>query len=174
MNGFPQFDASGRVALVTGAALGLGRAISLALANAGADVALGLRDIKTDNGLPDEVRKMGRRLLPLQTDVTNLGQVSRAVEGSAEHLGRLDILVNNAGRGPIDLAEDIKEKDFDRTITINLKRTFFAHRSHNPNRWRLDRQVVVPSAGLGITTVQGSDRIIDSGCRERNHQTHGS
>jgi NAD(P)-dependent dehydrogenase (short-subunit alcohol dehydrogenase family) len=129
MNGFPQFGVSGRVALVTGAARGLGRAISLALANAGADVALGLRDIKTDNGLADEIGKMGRRVLPLQMDVTNLGQISRAVEESAEHLGRLDILVNNAGWGPIDLAEDIKEKDFDRTITTNLKGTFFASQS---------------------------------------------
>jgi NAD(P)-dependent dehydrogenase (short-subunit alcohol dehydrogenase family) len=97
--------------------------------NAGADVALGLRDIKTDNGLADEIGKMGRRVLPLQMDVTNLGPISRAVEESAEHLGRLDILVNNAGWGPIDLAEDIKEKDFDRTITINLKGAFFASQS---------------------------------------------
>ena len=125
MNGFPQFDLSGQVALVTGAARGLGRAISLALANAGADVALGLRDIKTDNGLADEIAKMGCRVLLLQMDITNLDQITRAVEESARHFGHLDILVNNAGWGPIDLAEDITEKDFDRTLTINLKGTFF-------------------------------------------------
>ena len=58
---YPQFGLSGRVALVTGAARGLGRAISLALANAGADVALGLRDVHADSGLAAEIRKMERK-----------------------------------------------------------------------------------------------------------------
>ena len=67
---FPRFDVNDRVALVTGAARGLGRAISLALANSGADIALGLRDVRSDAGLAAEVRFLGRRLLPLQMDVS--------------------------------------------------------------------------------------------------------
>ena len=66
---FPQFGLSGQVALVTGAARGLGRAISLALAHAGADVTLGLRDVQADSGLAAEIRKMGRKALPLQMDM---------------------------------------------------------------------------------------------------------
>src|ERR1700742_4476913 len=66
LSGFPRFDVSGRVALVSGAARGLGRAISLALAHAGADVALGLRDVQADSGLAAAIRKMGRKALPLQ------------------------------------------------------------------------------------------------------------
>ena len=97
MNGFPQFNLAGQVALVTGAARGLGRAISLALANAGADVAIGLRDIKADSGLVNEIKTLDRRVLPLQMDVTKLDQVFRAVDDSVKHFGRLDILVNNAG-----------------------------------------------------------------------------
>ena len=62
---FPRFDLTGQVALVTGAARGLGRAISLALAHAGADVVLGLRDVKADSGLTTAIRAMGRRVLPL-------------------------------------------------------------------------------------------------------------
>ncbi len=126
MNSYPQFDLAGRVALVTGAARGLGRAIALALAHAGADVALGLRDIHAHAGLPDEIRALGRRVLPLQMDVTNLDQIFRAVDDTVSHLGRLDILVNNAGIAPGNLAENVVEEDYDLTLAVNLKGTFFA------------------------------------------------
>jgi len=79
MEEFPRFDLTGQVALVTGAARGLGRAISLALANAGAEVALGLRDANAGGNVASEVEAMGRRALPLQMDVTRLDQVFQAV-----------------------------------------------------------------------------------------------
>lgn len=123
---FPQFDLTGDVALVTGAARGLGRAICLALAHAGADVALGLRDVKTGGELAKEIKALGRRVLPLQMDMTQLGQISHAVQETAAHFGRLDILVNNAGLSPENLAENVREQDFDLTLQVNLKGTFFA------------------------------------------------
>ena len=123
---YPQFGLSGRVALVTGAARGLGRAISLALAHAGADVALGLRDVKADSGLAAELRKMGRKALPLQMDMHTMEQIFRAVDETAKEFGRIDILVNNAGIAPENLAENVREEDFDATLAVNLKGTFFA------------------------------------------------
>jgi NAD(P)-dependent dehydrogenase (short-subunit alcohol dehydrogenase family) len=126
MNGFPRFELTGQVALVTGAARGLGRAISLALANAGAKVALGLRDVNTGSSLAREIEEMGREALPLQMDVLHLDQISRAVEDTVARFGRLDILVNNAGLGPSNLAQDAREEDFDLTLAVNLKGTFFA------------------------------------------------
>jgi NAD(P)-dependent dehydrogenase (short-subunit alcohol dehydrogenase family) len=126
MNGFPRFDLTGQVALVTGAARGLGRAISLALANAGAKVALGLRDVNTGSGLAREIENLGREALPLQMNVLHLDQISRAVEDTVARFGRLDILVNNAGLGPGNLAQDVREEDFDLTLAVNLKGTFFA------------------------------------------------
>src|ERR1700758_5635381 len=126
---YPQFGLSGRVALVTGAARGLGRAISLALANAGADVVLGLRAEKTGGDLAREIESIGRRVLPLQMDMTQLDQISRAVDDTAAHFGRLDILVNNAGLSPENLAENVREEDFDVTLKVNLKGTFFASQS---------------------------------------------
>jgi len=123
---YPQFGLSGRVALVTGAARGLGRAISLALANAGADVALGLRDVRADSGLAAEMRKMGRKALPLQMDISRMEQIFSAVDETAKEFGRIDILVNNAGIGPENLAENVREEDFDATLAVNLKGTFFA------------------------------------------------
>jgi NAD(P)-dependent dehydrogenase (short-subunit alcohol dehydrogenase family) len=126
MEKLPSFDLTGKVALVTGAARGLGRAISLALAHAGADVALGLRDRNSGADVAAEIEKLGRRGLPLQMDVTHLNQISRGISDAAAHFGRLDILVNNAGGGFINLALDVPEHEFDATVGINLKSTFFA------------------------------------------------
>ena len=116
MTEVPEFGLDGQVALVTGAARGLGRAIAVALAHAGADVALGLRDAATG----------GDVLAALQMDVTDLGQISAAVGEAVERLGRLDVLVNNAGLGPENPAEDVLPEDFDLTVSVNLKGTFFA------------------------------------------------
>jgi len=126
MTDFPQFDVTGQVALVTGAARGLGRAISLALANAGADVAVGLRDKNADSGLAAEIRLLGRRVLLLQMDISKKDQIFRAVEDTVKEFGRLDILVNNAGIAPENPAEQVREEDFDATLAVNLKGTFFA------------------------------------------------
>jgi NAD(P)-dependent dehydrogenase (short-subunit alcohol dehydrogenase family) len=123
---FPSFDLTGQVALVTGAARGLGQAISLALAHAGADGALGLRDVNTGGEVADQIGAMGRRALPLQMDVTHLDQIFRAVDATAAHFGKIDILVNNAGLAPENLAENVREDDFDLTLAVNLKGTFFA------------------------------------------------
>lgn len=126
MKTFPNFELNQQVALVTGAARGLGRSIALALAHAGADVALGLRDITTGSTLVEEIESMGQRALPLQMDMTDLQQINQAVQATVDHFGRLDILINNAGIAPGNLAEDVLEKDFDLTLAINLKGTFFA------------------------------------------------
>jgi NAD(P)-dependent dehydrogenase (short-subunit alcohol dehydrogenase family) len=122
----PSFDLTGRVALVTGAARGLGRSIAVALAHAGADVALGLRSRGGADDLVEEVEAQGRRCLPLAMDVLDIGQVRTAVERTALELGSLDILVNNAGGGREDLALDVSMEDFDYTVALNLKSTFFA------------------------------------------------
>jgi NAD(P)-dependent dehydrogenase (short-subunit alcohol dehydrogenase family) len=126
MTEFPRFDLTGQVSLVTGAARGLGRAISLALAHAGSDVALGLRDVNTAGDLVREIQSMGRKALPLQMDVTDIAQISSAIQKTAEHFGRLDVLVNNAGGGTSGFAVDVSEHDFDLTLELNLKGTFFA------------------------------------------------
>jgi NAD(P)-dependent dehydrogenase (short-subunit alcohol dehydrogenase family) len=123
---FPTFDLTGRTALVTGAARGIGRAIALALAHSGADVALGLRDRASGEDLASDIGRLGRRALRLPMDVRDLEQVSDAVDNVVGEFGRLDILVNNAGLGPANRAEDVVEEDFDLTFDVNVKGTFFA------------------------------------------------
>ena len=157
MSEFPSFTLDGQVALVTGAGRGLGRAISLALAHAGADVALGLRDASTAEDLAEEIEAMGRRSLRLQMDVTDLDQVAHAVDDAVAGLGHLDILVNNAGIGPPEMpAEDVGVEDFDATIALNLKGTFFV--SQAAGRVMIDQghgRIVNLSSQAGFVALPG-------------------
>jgi NAD(P)-dependent dehydrogenase (short-subunit alcohol dehydrogenase family) len=122
----PRFDVTDRIALVTGAARGLGAAIAVGLAQAGADVVLGLRNPDSGHDVAAAVEATGRRALRVPMDVTDLGQVTTAVAAAVEAFGRLDILVNNAGASPENPAESVTEADFDLTLAVNLKGTFFA------------------------------------------------
>jgi len=114
-----------KVALVTGSARGIGRACCLALAEAGADIITGLRDISQDRGLIEELTKMGIKSLPVQMDVSDKQQIDSAVKTASDHFGKIDILVNNAGIAPANPIVDYTEEDFDRTVSVNLKGTYF-------------------------------------------------
>jgi NAD(P)-dependent dehydrogenase (short-subunit alcohol dehydrogenase family) len=130
MTEFPSFRLDGQTALVTGAARGLGRAVSLALADAGADVALGLRVGSDAEDLAAEIQALGRRAYRVQMDLLDLAQIDQAVAEVGEAFGRIDILVNNAGIGPEEAAaEDWTEADFDATFDLNVKGLFFASRA---------------------------------------------
>jgi NAD(P)-dependent dehydrogenase (short-subunit alcohol dehydrogenase family) len=151
------FDLDGRTALVTGAARGLGRAIALALAEAGADVALGLRDRSRDEGLADELRALGRRVLPLQMDVTRLDEIDAAVLQTVEKLGSLDVLVNNAGGGVDEMpVEAASVADFEYTVDVNLKGTFFTCRAaFAPMRERGFGRIVNLSSQAALVALPG-------------------
>jgi len=85
-----------------------------------------LRDVNAHGGLPGEIEALGRRALPLQMEMTKMDQICQAVERTVAHFGRLDILVNNAGIAPGNLAENVREEDYDLTLAVNVKGTFFA------------------------------------------------
>jgi 2-deoxy-D-gluconate 3-dehydrogenase len=117
------FDLSGRVALVTGANTGLGQAIAVALAEAGADIVVAGRSDPSDTAA--RVRAAGRRFHALQIDMEQAGQVGVLVEQTIAAFGRLDILVNNAGIIRRDDAADVTEADWDAVVDTNLKSVFF-------------------------------------------------
>ena len=115
----------GKVALVTGAAKGIGRACALALAEAGADLILGLRDVSSGQEVMEAIKEMGNDVLPVQMNISKMHEISEAVRSGISHFRHIDILVNNAGIGAPNNAENVTEKDFDATIDVNLKGTFF-------------------------------------------------
>jgi len=125
MKNFDELSVKGKIALVTGAARGLGRACALALAEAGADIALGLRDVNADHGLVKEIEALGRKALPVQMDASKINEIRAAFVSIEKYYKRLDIVVNNAGVAPENLIENVTEKDFDYTLAVNLKGTFF-------------------------------------------------
>jgi 3-oxoacyl-[acyl-carrier protein] reductase len=118
-------DFSGRRALVTGAGRGIGRAVALALAQAGADIAINYRERAGDAAaVVEEAHKLGRSALAVQADVSQSTEVDALVGRVEAELGAIDILVNNAGVAVQRGLDDLTEADFDRTIAVNLKSAF--------------------------------------------------
>jgi NAD(P)-dependent dehydrogenase (short-subunit alcohol dehydrogenase family) len=116
----------GRCALVTGAQQGIGRAIALEFAAAGADVAINFLDDRAGaEAVAAEINTHGRRAVLIQADVAVVAQVGAMVDEAVQTLGRLDIMVNNAGVYPRVPMLDMRESDWDYVLDVNLKGTFF-------------------------------------------------
>ena len=118
-------DLKGRVALVTGGSRGIGRAITISLAEAGAAVAVNYREKSAEaEAVAQSIRDKGGKAMAIQADVSQTAEVARMVAGVEAELGPVDVLVNNAGIGLIRGIDDLTEADFDITIAVNLKSAF--------------------------------------------------
>ncbi len=152
-------DLTNRVALVTGGSRGIGRAIALALADAGAHVAVNYRD-RADNAhaVADAIRAAGRRAIPVAADVSDATAVAHMVNQIANKLGPVDVLINNAGIALIRTVDELTEADFDRTITVNLKSAFLCTQAVLPHmraqRWgrivNLSSGAARGAGGIGV------------------------
>jgi 3-oxoacyl-[acyl-carrier protein] reductase len=124
---------TGRVALVTGASRGIGRAVAIALSEAGADVAINYRtngDAARD--VEEAIGKLGRRAIIVEADVSSAGDVERLVRATKERLGPIDILVNSAGIARPQKLDEIAEQDWDELIAVNLKSCFLVTQAAVP------------------------------------------
>jgi NAD(P)-dependent dehydrogenase (short-subunit alcohol dehydrogenase family) len=118
----PTLDATGKVVIVTGASKGLGRAMALGFAEAGADVVVASRKLAPCAAVAEEVRRMGRRALAVSCHVGDWDQCAALVDATVAEFGRLDVLVNNAGIAPVPPSLlDVTSDLFDKTIAVNLK-----------------------------------------------------
>ena len=123
----PSLNLDDKIAFVTGTGSGLGRAISIGLAQAGADVAVTELPERIDAARDTvrEIEKLGRRAVAVPLDVVKMGSIHDAVDAALRHFGRLDILVNNAGVNIPRLAVDVTEAEWDKVMAIDLKGVFF-------------------------------------------------
>jgi 3-oxoacyl-[acyl-carrier protein] reductase len=139
----------GRVALVTGAGRGIGRAIALILAEAGADVAVNYRErAEPAEATGKDIRQLGRRVEVVQADVARAAEVARLVDTVERRLGPVDILINNAGIAEPCTIEDLTEELFDRTLAVNLKSAFLCSQAVLPGmRARRFGRIVNISSG---------------------------
>jgi 2-dehydro-3-deoxy-D-gluconate 5-dehydrogenase len=117
------FDLSGSVAIVTGASTGLGRGISLGLAEAGADVVL--VDYVSSSETAEEITALGRKSLIIEANLATIEPVQSIVDKAVSSFGKVDIIVNNAGIIRRTPAIDFSEKDWDDVMAINSKTVFF-------------------------------------------------
>ena len=149
------FDLSGRVAVVTGANTGIGQAIAIALAQAGADVALVGRTPAEDTAAA--IRDLGRRALIVSADLSSIEPVQRIVDETVAGLGGLDILVNNAGIIRRADAVDFTEADWDAVVDTNLKSVFFLCQAAGRHMIAKGRGRIINIASM--LTFQGGIRV---------------
>lgn len=118
-------DLTDRVALVTGGSRGIGAAIAISLAEAGASMAVNYREKQVEaQSVADAVRGLGRKAMAVRADVSKAAEVTSMIDAVGRELGPVDILVNNAGVGLVRGVDDLTEADFDLTIAVNLKSVF--------------------------------------------------
>ena len=133
-------ELQGKVALVTGSSRGIGRAIAVALARAGAGVAINYKTRAADaKQVESEIAGLGRRCIAIPADVSLSSDVDRLVDAVRTELGPVDILVNNAGIARVQGIDEITEKDWDELIAVNLKSCFLVTQAVLPDmrarRW---------------------------------------
>lgn len=154
------FELKGKVALVTGARRGIGKAISLALAKAGAKIVVTDIDEKECQEVVEEIKKADGEAMAKKIDVTNKKEIEEAVKQATDKFGKLDILVNNAGICPFKPFLELTEEDWDRVLDINLKGYFLcaqtaAKEMIKQNRGRIINiaSVAMGQQGIGFPNI---------------------
>ena len=151
------FGLNGRIALVTGASRGIGKSIALALAEAGAAVAVNYRERREEaENVAGTIRNDGGRAVAFGADVSRHDAVNTMLDEVAERLGPVDVLINNAGIAVPRGIDDITETDFDRTIAANLKSAFLCMQGVLPSMRERHWGRIVNISSIGARIGAGS------------------
>jgi len=147
------FSLKDKVALITGASRGIGEATAMGLAQAGADLAIVSRKLPDLEKVGEEVKKLGRKCLPVQAHLGKLEEINQLVKRVLEEFGKIDILVNNAATNPtMAQAIDVDERAWDSIMNLNLKGLFFLSQAvGRVMRERGGGKIINVSSVAGIT-----------------------
>jgi 2-deoxy-D-gluconate 3-dehydrogenase len=152
---YSSFKLQDKIAIVTGASQGIGKAIALGLAQAGAHIVLakhpsgGQEQVKQ---VQAEIEALGRRAIVVLTDVSDVAQIQHMIDTAKETFGRIDILVNNAGWTGTTPALDVTEDEYDKTMAASLKSVFFASQAA--------ARVMIPQGGGKIVNIGSNFGVI--------------
>jgi len=151
-----RFRLDGRKALVTGAARGIGKTISLAFAEHGTDLALIDLDQEPLEEVAKQIRGLGRKALPITADISQLDQIKKLTEQTLRELGWIDILVNNAGVGLYRPAEKLTVEEWDKVLAVNLKGSFFLSQIVGKHMIkRKSGKIINISSQAGVVGIEG-------------------
>jgi NAD(P)-dependent dehydrogenase (short-subunit alcohol dehydrogenase family) len=156
MSGHSLFDLTGKGGYVTGAGSGLGRAIAIGLAEAGAAVVVGDINLVAAQSTVEEIAKSGGRALALQNNVARKAEVEQLIHVTTEQLGRLDFAFNNAGILKIVKPEDLNEQDWQEELNVDLTGVFLCAQAAG-------RYMIAHGGGKIINTASISGMIVNSG-----------
>ncbi|HUU33991.1 MAG TPA: glucose 1-dehydrogenase [Vicinamibacterales bacterium] len=152
-----RFRLDGKVAIVTGAGRGIGRAIALGLAEAGADVVCAARTPEQIESAAETIRGLGRRALALPCDVNDSAQLDRLVTGAIEEFGRIDVVVNNAGGTPPTPALQLTNEVFEAAFHFNVTSALHLSRAAIPHMLKQDE------AGAIVNISSALSHRVESG-----------
>ena len=141
-------DLKNKVAIITGSRRGIGKAIALALAKAGANIVVSDINLDDCNKLVEEIKAINGNALAVKTDVSNPEDVSQMINLTTEKFGKVDILVNNAGIYMQKSLTDVTEQDFDRTLDINLKGVFLCSKAVVPEMIKQGKGKIINIASI--------------------------
>jgi 3-oxoacyl-[acyl-carrier protein] reductase len=175
----------GKIAIVTGAGRGIGKAIALALAKNGSDIVVAARTQSEIANTTKEIEKLGRKSLAIPTDVSDENDVQNLIQKTIQQFGRIDILVNNAGIGSFGKVQDLSVRDFDRMWAVNMRGVFLCTRAVLPHMTKQNsgdiviisslagRNAFIGGAGYAATkwALIGFSRCLMLEVREHNIRT---
>lgn len=147
-----KFKLDGKVGILTGASSGLGVGMSIALAEAGADMVIAARRLNLLEEVADKIRRIGRQVLPLQVDVSKKNEIDIMVQKTLDKFGKINILVCNAGINRRTPSEDFSEKDWDDVINTNLKGVFLCNQAVG--------RVMIKQGGGKIINIASTSSVV--------------
>jgi len=155
---------NGKVGIVTGASKGLGRSMAIGLAEAGADLAIISRGMPDLMKVVEEMKSLGRKVLPISADMTDTKQIADVVQKTLDEFGKIDILINNAGTTIRQNIEDVTEEAWDTVMNLNIRGAFFCAQAVGKVMIKQGKGKIINTASL-LSAIGGPKAVAYSAAK---------